>query len=952
MKKLNILTILIVLFSLWIVEEGYAYKSTYLTKSSKKEIKTVGSGCLPATAYKYLEFNNVKARINNGGDMWWDFSSAKYEVPKGGGVHALFAGSIWVGGTDTNGQLRFAGHRFRQVGNDFYPGPLVADDDNPNKGNVTPDICTEYDKMWYVTKAMVSEFIGHHNSDNPTTDYPNYQIPEDIRTWPGNGPTTQQGYDIYLAPFKDVDGDGIYNSGAGDYPYYIFDSKNYDCNSVPTRWADSLNNEDMTLYGDATIWWVYNDRGNIHTETNGEAIGMEFRAQSFAFSTNDELNNMTFGNYQIINRSTFTLRDAYFGVWSDADLGNGWDDFVGCDVQRGLGYLYNGDIDDNVEDQGYGLFPPAVGIDFFEGPYIDATGSDELSSYNPDGELDCERGYRYIDGVLVYDSLGSGIMMNGNINGLNFGDGVPDNERWGMRRFIYFSNTGGPSGDPVVAADYYRYLTGYWKNGKRMTYGGTGYDDITDLDADFIFPGDSDPCNWGTSGTQPPGYDGDWTEIREGNKPYDRRFVQSAGPFILEPGAVNDITTGAVWARSYVDDLIASANAVRKADDKAQALFEKCFQLIDGPDAPDLSIIPMDGRFICHISNPPVSNNYLEQYEQEDYFISGNFEDKMFKFQGYQVYQLKSPDVTLDQLQDVSYAKIVFQADVKDNVGSLVNYEFDRSINAHYPTVMVNAANSGIRHTFELTADEFASGGSTNLVNNKKYYFVAIAYAHNEFKKYIQTDSTALNGQKTPYLSSRKSATGEIRVQEVIPRPRTMDNGGTELNAYYGLQPAVTVIEGTGSAQTYLKLAEGEEERILAGDNLNGEIKYQENASPINVKIVDPLNVKSGEYYIGLCPDSLNGTSDYVWVNPVLGNTNANRTGGYIRDTKWFLATMVDDTLQPFYVSDTWISERNEILIDSLGIGIDIEQYSFPFYAPSAPYTNSIIENGLSLIHI
>ena len=54
-------------------------------------------------------------------------------------------------------------------------------------------------------------------------------------------------------------------------------------------------------------WWVFNDKGNIHTETNGDPIGMEIRAQAFAFATNDEVNRMTFYNYELINRGTQTL---------------------------------------------------------------------------------------------------------------------------------------------------------------------------------------------------------------------------------------------------------------------------------------------------------------------------------------------------------------------------------------------------------------------------------------------------------------------------------------------------------------------------------------------------------------------------------------------------------------------------------------------------------------------
>ena len=96
------------------------------------------------------------------------------------------------------------------------------------------------------------------------------------------------------------------------------------------------------LKGDQTIWWVFNDMGNVHTESMGQPIGMEIRAQAFGFSTNDEINNMTFYTYEIINRSTYELRETYFSQWIDADLGYAWDDYVGCDVKRGLGYCYNG----------------------------------------------------------------------------------------------------------------------------------------------------------------------------------------------------------------------------------------------------------------------------------------------------------------------------------------------------------------------------------------------------------------------------------------------------------------------------------------------------------------------------------------------------------------------------------------------------------------------------------
>ena len=37
-----------------------------------------------------------------------------------------------------------------------------------------------------------------------------------------------------------------------------------------------------------------------------------------------------------------TMDDTYFALFSDPDLGNFTDDYVGCDVPLSFGYVYNG----------------------------------------------------------------------------------------------------------------------------------------------------------------------------------------------------------------------------------------------------------------------------------------------------------------------------------------------------------------------------------------------------------------------------------------------------------------------------------------------------------------------------------------------------------------------------------------------------------------------------------
>jgi len=47
--------------------------------------KGITAGCAEAVTSTEMALNNVRALIHTGGDMWWDFQTAQYEVPKGSG---------------------------------------------------------------------------------------------------------------------------------------------------------------------------------------------------------------------------------------------------------------------------------------------------------------------------------------------------------------------------------------------------------------------------------------------------------------------------------------------------------------------------------------------------------------------------------------------------------------------------------------------------------------------------------------------------------------------------------------------------------------------------------------------------------------------------------------------------------------------------------------------------
>ena len=874
-------------YILFFLLASYGHSQSYTTAYKLKTPPPKAAGCAPPTSTTYLELNNVRAMIHTAGNLWQipgqNFS--QYEVPKNSGIMALFTSALWLGGTDVNNQLKLAALRYRN-GQDYWTGPL-----SKIYAETSYENCNKYDKHFISTQDMVREFSAWYeagiadqaNGTSTQNDlFPNYQVPEIIKEWPAHGDVSL-GQDYYLAPFYDFNSDGNYNYLDGDYPWYDI-KKDKECSVDRT----------VSLYGDKNFWWVMNDKGNIHTETGADPIGMEIRAQAFAFASNDEVNNMTFYNYELINRGTQTLYNTYFGFFTDGALGDPYDDYVGCDVNRGLGYYYNGDNfdGDNSGYKGYGYSPPAVGVDFFEGPYQDNDGIDNAF----------------------------GIGENEALNGIGYGDGIIDNERFGMRRFLYYSNTTNGANvnqtDPTSAADYYNYLRGFWKDGTKFVYGGSGH--ISDPQADpntpceFIFPGTTDPLGWGTNGIP----QANWTEQTANNTPNDRRFVESAGPFILKPGAVNNITVGVVWARSTGGDPFTSVETLRRADDKAQALFENCFKVLDAPHAPLLQIQELENEVILMLSNPTNSNNYQEKYIEEDPFIVANDPnaDKSYRFQGYQIYQLKNNQISVSDLKDPTKARLVAQCDIKDDIEDIINFEFDEDLGFSVPVKMVSAQNEGIRHSFSVKTDLFAQG-SSQLVNFKRYYYIAVAYAHNNYKTYIPDDPIALDGQKKRYILSRKAPMGEAVAVEAIPHISAPEAGGTLHYLAYGSSPKITRLDGYGNGNRPIEFTDATLSTILA-NGFTDTPEYDYGKGPINIKVVDPLLLEKGYFECKFRDYNAapigNGADTASWVI-------------YRYDAK-------GGTIQDSVSSEMAINGDNEQIIPEWGISVQIhqEKYFFP----------------------
>lgn len=777
--------------------------------SRKSSVARVTAGCETPSSNTRMELavNNVRTIIYSGSDMWWDLTRGTpyYFVPKvedkSKGACSNFAGNIWFGGLDDGGQLKVAAQTYRQDGVDFWTGPLSTID-----ASISADQCLKYDKIFKITRAEVDNFVL---GGGPITSA--------IKDWPGNGDLSLN-QDPYLAPWVDkfgvAGGDGVYEPEQGDYPYYdVYNNAG----------KDNLGVCKARVFGDETLWWVYNDNGNVHTATGGNAIGLEVRAQAFAFKTTDEINNATFYSYQIFNRSSFRLNQTYMTVWTDADLGNYQDDYIGCDVKRGLGFVYNGDSYDetNGSSIGYLDFMPALGCDFFQGPINTTNGIDD-------------------NGVNGVDEPG---------------------EQMGMTKFLYYNNNTDPATNPQTtnpsnAVQTYQYMTGFWKDNTPFTCDViTGYGGSTPTS--FMFPGDTypaSPCGPAT-----------WEET---SLPNDRRFLQSAGPFILEPGAVNFVTIGLPWAKATAANSPKSALPLLKtADDKAQSLFDNCFKVLSGPEAPDMTIQEMNNELILYFTNKPTSNNYLNQYKELDVSIivdtvttvgtgtaaTTYFKnvDRYYHFEGFKVYQLRNDAVTQEDLSDLSKAKLIFSCDINNGVKRLVNYEYDAVADGDRAVVKAEGTDNGISSTFHFTKDEFSTTSDKKVVNNKQYYFLTVAYAFNEYGKYKEDtpwsglNSPSVLGQKRPYLEGRKS-----KKAYGIPHIPDPEKSGSVVNSFYGYGPKITRIEGTGNGGNVLDFTQETMDAIVSNQNRVDAITYDNAKGPINVKVVDPLNVPNSEFSV------------------------------------------------------------------------------------------------------
>lgn len=360
---------------------------------------------------KYIDINNVRAKMHNRGITnvqtmnYYVQTNPGYNFPEGIKSKIHMHSGLWLGGLDNNANLHIAAQTYRQNGDDFWPGPI-------NSTTLSTDTITaiQYDKIWKISRFEIEEFKWAFLQG--TVQNGSYTVPQDIIDWPANGnsPLNQN-----LAPFFDVNGDGVYTPlQHGDYPI---------------------------IKGDQMLYWIFNDKLSDHTETNGHPdfkIGAEVHASVYAYqcdSLPDSLqviNNTLFYHFEIINKGTYNYNNFIVANFQDPDL-QPWNQAkVASKPDLNLSYSY----------ANTGMFAPdsmyngiKVGTIILDGPK--ANQNDMLDNNNND----------------VIDEVGEKCLLNNS---------------------MVFRNDGTTYGNPQSAIHYYQYMKSRWKDNTPLTFGGDG----------------------------------------------------------------------------------------------------------------------------------------------------------------------------------------------------------------------------------------------------------------------------------------------------------------------------------------------------------------------------------------------------------------------------------------------------------------------------------------------
>jgi hypothetical protein len=577
------------------------------------------------------------------------------------------------------------------------PGNNNTDNRNTNPNQVLAVTSAQLNanqiNTWFRTN-------GSFNSD-PTTDNPGFEWPK------GSGKFARYASGLWLGCVVGNDtliaiadytfdyAPGYWSStgaaeGSNDPAYKIYNI--YEGNTTSSdyanwpvnqgAYADSSGNP--LFLGNQTQFYSYIDYPHTSPASSLASLKAQILQTNWAYNVNGPLGNIVFQEYRIINRSTNVWTKTFLAQWTDDDLGNATDDKAGVDTVLGLGYTYNSTNNDPI----YGAAPPAVGFDFFRGALVETGNTDDtVTYYSPPGTENkvVKIGYKDL----------------------------------GMAVFNFYNNNSPQPSDPRSYVEAYRVLQGLWREGNP-----------------YIAPG-GDTTTFAFSGN--PVTNQGWVMSAQN----DGRWLQSTGPFDMNPGDTQTIIVAQIIARGSSN--LGSITSLKSTDALAQRIFDNNFQVPNSPPVVPTSVYaPGNGQIYLSWSDTA-----------EKVSIPNKLSGSSYRFQGYNIYQIKSGATGSEPADRILMATY----DIKDGITDIQDSLFNNDYGTYIYYVVQEGSDNGISRYFVMDRDY---EGNTLLYNGTQYRVVVTAYYYDSLGGPFSAPKVA----ESPITSTN--------IQQVIPQNLTL----------------------------------------------------------------------------------------------------------------------------------------------------------------------------------
>ncbi|RLA39973.1 MAG: hypothetical protein DRR06_18210, partial [Gammaproteobacteria bacterium] len=297
---------------------------------------------------------------------------------------------------------------------------------------------------------------------------------------------------------------------------------------------------------DQVLWHAFNDFDDSRSKDLAGAPGMKLEIQvtTFGYARTDELGDVYFKKFRMVNKSAFTIDSMYLAQWCDPDVGQYANDYSGCDTALSIMFAYNGTPTDPDFDA-FKLPPGAVGYDFLQGPIVPSPGDTAIFNLEK----------------------------------------LPDYRNLPMTSYSYFI-AGSPIADPdqgeyTGTLQWYNMLQGFVPTATE-TPTESYLNTVTFEETKYPLAGD------------PVTFSGDIDGRLYG--PGDRRMVMSSGPFTLNPDDVQELVVGVLGGIST--DFRKSVGKLKFTDNVVQAAYDGLFDIAKPPVGPAVVSFPLQDKIV------------------------------------------------------------------------------------------------------------------------------------------------------------------------------------------------------------------------------------------------------------------------------------------------------------------------------------------------------------------